>query len=171
MKIISEKQFNEKIDAIWQEYLLQATPEDLHQTVMNKNYDDVYTGGDGEKDMQWIVDNPKTEKATALMLYWMLGARGVVDIFPLLDSLENNLLNNFYSTKNLGFNPKNDHENYNWTLDYTKNAMQRTIPPILEEAIEGKILLRSNDFVEGLPMLFYEKIESIFENYEIEEED
>ena len=171
MTKISENRFNEMVNNIWSEYLSQASTEDLHQTVLTKNYGDVYIGGNGEWIMLWIVDNPNTEKATALLLYWKLGARGIIDKYPLIDKLEENLINNFYKSQLLGFNPKNDTEGYNWTSDYRNNPIQRDIPIELEHSIEGQNVYRSSDFEDGLPIEYYEKIDALFDEYEISDED
>jgi hypothetical protein len=75
MKKISKNAFKRMEREIWVRYFESSSPSDWHQTVITKNYGDVYNGGDGEWIFHWILDNPLTEKATVLMMYWMLGAR------------------------------------------------------------------------------------------------
>lgn len=49
-------------------FLETATPEELHVYGASSNYDGNSAG------ISWLIDNPKIDKATALLVYWYLGA-------------------------------------------------------------------------------------------------
>lgn len=166
MKSMSESKFLEMTNSIWLEYLEQASASDLHGTACTKNYGDIYAGGNGEWIFQWIVDSPTTERATALLMYWMLGPRAVTRSFPLLDKLEHKLLANGFTVGDIGLDPANDHEEYDWTNEYTDMKKQRTIDSRLLQPVVGSTYSRS-DFEDGLPLHYAQKIEKILDEHEI----
>jgi hypothetical protein len=168
MKKISESAFKKMEHEVWVKYFASSSPSDWHQTVMTKNYGDVYNGGDGEWIFQWILDNPLTEKATVLMMYWMLGPRLVTKKHNIVDAAEKKLLNGFHTQQNFGFDPSCDHDEYDWVSEYKKEKKQRNIPEALTLPVVGEMPERSDDFEDGLPLKFAQLIFDILDKYEIE---
>ena len=61
---ISDEKFEEIVNDIVLDYVKTANPEIWHQMAMEWNWDC------SSAFLNWLVDNPKTDKATALMIYW-----------------------------------------------------------------------------------------------------
>jgi hypothetical protein len=168
MKKISESAFKRMEREVWVKCFATSTPRDWHQTVITKNYGDVYNGGDGEWIFQWILDNPLTEKATVLMMYWMLGPRLVTKKHNVVDSAEYKLVNGFHKQHNFGFNPSCDHDEYDWVSEYQDEKKQRKIPEALKLAVTGDMPQRSDEFEDGLPTAYAQMVIDILDKYEIE---
>lgn len=178
----------EEIDALEYKLLvewLETVPTtDWHLFAQNWNYDN-------SKDiLYWLVDNPRTERATALLIYWMLGARffkqyataaearvqgaAVEKNWHLVHKLEANYLRGFYAAGPVGFNPAHDESpnanGYDWTADYQDEPAALAIPALLVQAVPG-IQPADNwtkDAVEGIPAHIWEELET---HYGDEEED
>lgn len=104
-------------------------PEERHQFVLYWNWDD------GVKPLQWIVEQPDTDKGTALYIYWLSNPGDVhvhSEIATLISTIENNVKTNFYKNENILFDPSNNH-----VIDYPK-VNKETIPEQMLKATKGK---------------------------------
>lgn len=45
------------------------SPEERHLLVLHWNWDD------GQKEINWIIDQPDTDRGTALLIYWLISPR------------------------------------------------------------------------------------------------
>lgn len=85
------------------------TPAELHEWVARYNWDDGY-------DPIWlIVDDEKTEFATALMIYWRLDgpwceASSTSKAKRLHDMVAERLTSGYYSSRNLQYHPVVDNQ-------------------------------------------------------------
>ena len=61
-------EFDRASCALLQDYLLKASPEQRHIYVARRNYDD------SPELLAWLADRSELDRATALMMYWSLGA-------------------------------------------------------------------------------------------------
>lgn len=175
---ISDEKFEELVDKQVLEYIKDKNPNLWHQMAMEWNWDS------SSVFLNWLVDNPKTDKATALMIYWKSAPRywkkfldrndviskkeyGLAD-FEFVEKVENNILNDFYQECNFEFDPKNDEQNYDWTNDYADEITVRNIPEILFEKIKGQKVEEPENFTEGMPPELYEMQDELYEKYDIE---
>ena len=103
-KILNRKlKDDETLDDFFEEVLLKLvsnlSPKIWHQMVMEWNWDS-YTSF-----LNWLIENPKTDKATILMIYWKSTPRYNEDI-DFIEKIEKQYLNGFYKQSNFLFNQK-----------------------------------------------------------------
>lgn len=151
-----EEEKMNKEQEVWNKFLESATDEDLFMSVVTYNYDSVSSSS---PLIEKILSDSSVDKAIALALYWRLGPRYLKqfktiseipewceETYQICAQIENHFLNNFYTTSELYYNPKND-DMENWTTDYLEYDPQHTLPEIMEAEIVGtKIVEDSHDF-------------------------
>ena len=178
-KKITTQQFEEIENTIWLEFLNKATAIEIHKSIITSNWD-----GNGFL-LNWIKDNPKVDKATILITYWMLtprwikqyhsredclkNASWVIDDFDLVEELEHKYINGFYTGNNIAEDPANDYHGYNWTNEYMEKTVVRDIPEIMYQKLEGVKIENTDDFDEGLPLHYTQRIYDLFEEYDVED--
>lgn len=182
-KKISTAELNTLEKNIWMEFLEQASSLELYKSVITSNFDGNSTL------LNWIKDNPKVDKATILVAYWM-SAPGwfkqfsnreevlekspwSIDGFDFVEEVEEKYCAGFYSESNISFDPKNDVEGYDWTDEYSDIEFVREIPQLMFEPTQGEIEIKGipRDFDGGLPLEpvdYVQRIYAIFEEYEVE---
>ncbi len=121
MEITFNKRNKNNVNAALQgnKSIKKLTKEELHQFVLNYNFDDSY------EPLIWLVNQKICDKGTALSLYWMLEPdfhynKGNTKIFEesykLIKLIEEKYLTEFYETEWFSFNPKikyvNDSSNF-----------------------------------------------------------
>lgn len=174
---ISNEKFEELVNEQILEYVKKANPELWHQMAMEWNWDS------SSVFLNWLIDNPKTDKATALMIYWKSAPgywKKFIDKHDLLskedyslanfefvERVEENILKNFYQESYFEFDPKNDNQSYDWTNDYIDDIAVRNIPDIMFEKIEGRKVDEPENFIEGMPAELYEMQDELYEKYDI----
>lgn len=180
-KKITEDELDDVINKIIIDYLKSVAPLEWHKTAMDWNWDNDYTV------LSWIVNNPETDKATALLIYWMSGPRWskqfatredmlkdsswYANSFDFINDLERKYTSGFYTNQNFAYNPACDHEGYNWTDEYNDKPQLREIPKEMFVELLGETVTYPNDYVEGVPAEVYQKISDLIDEYdEIEEE-
>lgn len=182
MKTITEKEFEQLENSIWEQFLSKATPIEIHQSVISSNWD-------GNSFLRnWIKNDPKTDKATILIAYWMSAPRwkkqylnhddclekegyGIAE-FDFVEELEQRYVNGFYSSSAIEMDPRNDQDGYDWTKDYLDKVTVRDIPAVMFEKLEGQKIERPDNFDEGLPMSpidYAQQIYDLLDEYEIED--
>lgn len=184
----------EELDALEYKLLIEwlesiPTPQ-WHVFVHNWNFDNA------NDILRWLADNPRTEQATALLIYWMLGARfykryataaaarahgaSVEKLWLFIHQLEANYLRDFYAAGTVGFDPTHDSspgfiKPYDWTANYQDEPAALPIPAPLLAAVPG-IQPPPGDWVadaeEGIPAHICEQLDAYREDdYEDEGED
>ncbi|WP_378181189.1 DUF4274 domain-containing protein [Aquimarina sp. SS2-1] len=182
-KKITEEQYQKLEDEVWEAFLSNASPIEVYHSLITSNFDD------NDYLLNWILTNPKVDKAIALTAYWMsepyyskqfLDRQDClnkeswhVEAFDYIEALEHNYCNGFYEISNLQCDPGNveiDQET-DWTqLNPTNMKPIRNIPNQMFEKLKGKPVppVDYYAYTEGLPNIYYDKIDAIFEEYEIE---
>lgn len=168
---------------IWSEFLENATPTEIHKSVITSNFDG------NSFLLKWIKNNPKTEKGTILQAYWlsnpsyfkefknreelMKKSAFSIDGFDFVEEIEKKYCEDFYQGNEIIFNPKSDVEDYDWTEEYDIDDVVREIPEIMLKPTSGQIEIKEypDDFDNGLPMEpidYAQKVYDLYEEYEIE---
>ncbi|MBX0289390.1 DUF4274 domain-containing protein [Hymenobacter sp. HSC-4F20] len=138
---------------------------------------------DNAKDvLRWLLDNPRTERATALMIYWMAGARYYKQYataeeasqharyegrtWEFIHDLEANYLAGFYTAGPVGFDPKHDgfpgHNGHDWTRTYQELPLKAPLPAEMEQAVPGTQPHSDVTYIEGIPEHIWEQLEKYF---------
>ncbi len=144
-------------------YLEGATPEQWHIYAARSNYDD------NRRGLRWLLDQPSLQRATALLIYWQLGAAWYVqfaaeedvasssgrDTFALLREIEDRYRSGFYASDDIWFDPR--HSIGGAPDDYPDLPVRRPIPSCMLEATEGRDYVNIEDgdppgYDEGLPL-------------------
>ncbi len=147
---------------------------------------------DNEHLLNWIKENPRIDKAIILAAYWMSEPyfakqfkdgeeveekeSWYSDDFDFTEEIEKRYCNGFYKTNELECDPKNIElrENYDKSADRTLIDSDlkriREIPEVMFEKLKGKRIspIDHKAYTDGLPNIYYLRIEEIFEKYEIE---
>lgn len=174
---ISQEEFDKLTDQILIDYVSNATPILWHQMAMDWNYDNSNTF------FNWLINNPDTDKATALMIYWMSAPRWskkfanredvlkttswYIDDFDFIQKLEDKLLNGFFRNSNFAYNPADEHTGTNWTKEYLDETTVREIPLVLFDPLEGLIVPEPANFIEGFPPDILDQWDALSDKYEI----
>jgi hypothetical protein len=171
---ISEEKLEELENEIIINYVKTKSPKIWHQMVMEWNWDNSSTF------LNWLINNALTDKATALMIYWKSGPRYskqfknkeeleksyYLNTFEFIEKLEHNYLTGFYKNQNFEYNPKNDN-NFDWTNEYIGLDIVKEIPQSLFLKLEGEKINEPVDFTEGMPPKLYDKLEDLYDKYDI----
>ena len=158
---ISNEEFQQLFDKVVIEFAEKQTSEIWHQMAMEWNETSAF--------LHWLADNPKTDKATALMLYWMSGPRYFKQFktreeagsntskFDLIENIESNYLNGFYKDQRFSFDPNiADYSGTVWADEYLDKTIVREIPAIMFEKLEGETVAEPEGFIEGMPPELYD---------------
>lgn len=149
-------------------HLENATSEELHIYAARSNYDG------NESGIKLLVDNPKLDRATALLLFWYLGAdyyaRYLAEEVPdfqrpkdkLVRLIEKRYTSNFYTESNIYYDPKNS---YLYPDEYSSiGPIKRKIPEIMYLPTDGRVEVDLNDenYDNGLPLPIVDKIFTLY---------
>jgi hypothetical protein len=170
----------EELDALELKLLLEwlqtVPPSEWHVLAHEWSYDN-------SKDvLRWLSANPRTEKATALMIYWMAGARfykqyasaeeararaGYEGVWwEFIHDIEAKYLADFYTAGTGGFDPRNDsfpgHNGHDWTQHYQELALKSPLPAVMEQAVPGTQPHSEVVYIEGIPEHIWEQLEKYF---------
>lgn len=181
---MTEEEMDALEQKIWLTFLESATPLEIHKSVATSNWD----GNDFL--LNWLKDNPKSDKGTVLMAYWYSGPRykkqyvnredcqkrdsWLLDDFDFVEDLEKKYTGGFYTNETIFFDPKHGVEGDDWTSDYLDVHVVRDIPDIMFQPTDGDIKLDEHpeDFDEGLPMTpinYAQQIYDLYDKYEIDD--
>jgi hypothetical protein len=145
------------------DFLRAATPHERHTFVRRTNYDDATSR------IRAVLDDPTTDRATALAAYWMLGAGyharyasadEALDYerptWELLRTVEDRYAAGFYADHGIGFDPTDD-DGEDWTTEYDGDApVARPVPETMLRAVAGEEV-DDDDTEDGLPLHVYEE--------------
>ncbi len=140
-------------------YLASATPAEWHLFAARSNYDANATA------LRWLIDQKQLDRATALLIYWNLGAAWYVqflaaqdasnpDTFRLLRLIEDRYCAGFYEAGNIWFDP---HASDGGRPDnYPDVEVKRPVPAAMLEPVDGgeyvEVASDPDGFDEGLPV-------------------
>ena len=176
------EEFEALCDATVLEYAASATPRIWHQMVMDWNWDS------GLYFFQWLLNNPATDRATALMLYWMGGPRWFKQVanrteahatkdpyislkfFDFSEELEAKYAAGYFTNSHFAYDPAHDHDGYDWTKEYADKVAVRAIPAIMFEKLSGETVEKPIGFVEGMPEPLATRIDAMIDAFFDEEE-
>jgi len=161
-KILNRKlKEDETLDDFFEEVLLKLvlnlSPKIWHQMVMEWNWDS------NSSFLNWLVENPKTDKATILMIYWKSQPRHNKG-FDFVEKIEKKYLNGYYKEPCFLFNPKDD-LGEDWTA-ILSSSHTRKIPEIMLKKLEGKKIPEPDNFIEGIPPEIDDLFQELFDTYE-----
>jgi hypothetical protein len=108
---------------------LLETPTDLFEFVSYYNWDH------GQEKMEYIASSNKCDRATALLIYWLLcpyyyynDTPGKEFLMPFI--IEENFKNSFYNDSDNTFNP-HDHMGINFIDEYEEASKLREVPDFI----------------------------------------
>lgn len=148
------------------DWLENASSIEMHQVAAGWNWDS------GNEVLAQLIQNPRCDKGTALMLYWhgspafftKFSTRAEVPSFALnnfdfLKDLESRYLSGFYQLENIRFDPRNDDEEYDWTEEIDLEKVKVAIPDEMMKATQGQVVERDREnYEDGWPMDVYKKV-------------
>jgi len=158
---------------IWniiREHLESATSIDWHAYADGSNYTDNQPG------LKWLLDQPSLELATALTIYWNLGAAYYVEFetveqapdpatFELLRLIEDRVQSGFYQGRSIWFDPMQSESAT--PNDYPDQPVNRPVPPAMLQVVDGTEYYDRDlvlaDYEEGLPFPVAQRIYDLFE--------
>lgn len=174
---LDEEEFEALCDATVLKYAAAAPPRVWHQMVMEWNWDS------GLYFFRWLINNPATDRATALMIYWMGGpriykqvpdreaAQAAKDLyislksFDFIEKLEQKYCAGFFTNSQFAYDPAHDHSGFDWTKEYADKTVVREIPPLMFQKLSGEIVESPVGFTEGMPEPLTEQIDKLLEEY------
>ncbi|MEB6592202.1 DUF4274 domain-containing protein [Pseudomonas asiatica] len=152
------------------EHLAAATPWDWHVYADGSNYSDNLPG------LKWLLDQPSLELATALTIYWNLGAAWYVayetveqadnpETFALLRLIEDRVQRGFYQGRSLWFDPMQSESAT--PNDHPDQPVNRPIPAMMLQVVDGNEYydrdLVQDEYEEGLPPAVAQRIYDLFD--------
>jgi Domain of unknown function (DUF4274) len=139
---------NARIVADW--LRTKATTDDWHRTINNHNWD--Y----GTEPLSWIARQPRCEKATALMMFYLARPGQMLDYgsdrgkvprwqwpeFDLASEVRSRFPAGFYTSATIAFDAVHAFNNDAYLPDVLPQAdrLDPVIPLIMRESIAGRIL-------------------------------
>lgn len=151
-------------------YLEAATPMAWHVYADGSNYSDNRPG------LLWLLDQPSLELATALTIYWNLGAAWYVafetveqadnaETFELLRLIEHRVQAGFYQGRSLWFDPMQSESAK--PDDYPDQPVNRPVPVAMLQVVGGTEYYDRDvvqaEYEEGLPVAVAERIYALFD--------
>ena len=165
-----DRQYEAKVNEIVMDFLKSATPLQRHQLVAEWNHDSGYDV------FNCIVDDPETDKATALMMYWTSGggsnytyenredmlARSSWDRerFDLIEKLEAKYMAGFYKNHQFAYDPTAD-RGYDWVEEWA-DEQKREMPAAMLTKLDGAQVEFEAGWIEGVPSYVHEKISQAY---------
>jgi len=128
-------------DRILHDWLREAPAPQRHWFAAWSNYDG------NQAQLEFLVDDPRTDRATALLIYWYLGARTSAYYKDLIARIEARFLAGFYADNGIGFDPDADAlhgAEESWLTDDGSDT-----PAPMRKAIAGAIIERPDGVEDG----------------------
>ena len=160
---LDEDEYERLSNELLIDYLKKHDPHARQQLVTSWNFDN------GNTVLQWIVEQPDTDKGTILLLYWYMnpsffkqyadrndcisqGAAWALEDYDLLTTIEHHYLSGFYQSQVYGFDPKADPYNngYDWTQENQDTQLKAQIPDEMLVSLAGTTI-EPPDWPEGIP--------------------
>jgi len=170
MEKITYKQYEDMyIDTIIN-YLKSASPKERHQLVQGWNWDS------NSEVLTWIANDPSTDKATALKMYWMAAPgyykqyasiedvpKYAVGDYNFVINIETKYVSGFYKNHNFAFDPDNDEQGEGWTAAYPNLETKSEIPAVMYEKLTGEEVAPNNELEDGIPLHIYNELIQLYE--------
>ncbi|MDR0672932.1 MAG: DUF4274 domain-containing protein [Zoogloeaceae bacterium] len=175
MKQISEQEWIQMKNAVWDEFLTHATQAEIFFSVGSSNWDDnAYL-------LNWILEHPELDKAIPLRAYWMsvpdfmklkFASRAeaeavgwILESFDFVETLEQKYVAGFWKESRIRFDPDEE----DWTKGAIANAsrLKRPIPKLMFQRLEGEEAKVPEDFDEGLPLALAQRLYDLLDEYEV----
>lgn len=172
--IIDEDEFEELSTKLIIDFLKKNTPKERQLLTISWNFDN------SKKLIQWIVEQPDTDKGTILYLYWYMtpsflkencadrkeceeNYSWALEDYDIISTIEKNYLSDFYNEHIYAFNPANDlySDGYDWTKEYDESKAKVKIPDVMFKALEGETL-EHPDWDEGIPTDLSEIMDKLY---------
>lgn len=159
---IDEDAYDELSAELIIDYLKKHDPEARQMLALTWNFDNP------KNVIQWIVEQPDTDKGTCLQLYWQMAPgfskkfanreecestdKWYLEDYNIIQTLEQNYTSGFYQEQRYAFNPQHDpyQEGYDWTEDLDTSTFKVPIPQEMFLALDG-IVLDVPSWEEGIP--------------------
>lgn len=159
---ITEDEFDELSAELVIDYLKKHGPEERQMLAVCWNFDN------SKEVIQWIADQPDTDKGTILFLYWYMApgfykkfadrkeckeeASWALEDYDIIETIEKNYLSGFYVNQRYAFDPANDgySDHYDWTAAYEEEEAKTKIPEEMFLALEGEYI-ENPEWEEGIP--------------------
>jgi len=178
---ITSEQYGKISTQLIIDFLKNAGPKERHQLVSEWNHDSGYDV------FNWIMNDPETDKATALMMYWMSGGAGNkiyanrddmmetaswdAERYDFIELLEEKYLSGFYKNQILVYDPTNDMiaagaayapagtviVGHDWTKD-DWGEPKRELPSEMLNKVDGESIEPEKDWAEGVPPHIWEEM-------------
>ena len=144
------------------DFLSKNTPQERQLLAISWNFDNP------KKVIQWIVNQPDTDRGTILYLYWHMSPTfcknfsdrkeceenesWYLEDYDIINTIEKNWIADFYKNQIYAFNPSNDVYcgGYDWTSEYDKNKVKVKIPDEMFKILDGETLEKP-EWEEGIP--------------------
>lgn len=168
---ISQEEYDILESKIILEFAEKQSQKILYQMVMEWNWDC------SDSFLNWLVDNPSTDKSIVLMIYWKSTPRYLkqfknredvldreshsINDYDFIEKIERNYLNGFYDTNNFGFDPSEEL----WTEEYLEIETVKEIPAEMFDKVNGISIESPTDFTEGCPPKLDKLLENLYEKY------
>ncbi|CAB3761814.1 hypothetical protein GQ57_09445 [Burkholderia sp. MSh2] len=170
---MDDPEIEQKAWDIVRTWLEGATPEQWHRFAARSNYD----GNDCE--LRWLLDNRQVDRATALLIYWNLGAAWYVqyanesdlgdgsihlDTFRLLREIERRYADGHYADHGIRFDP-HDFEGAG-PDDYPDVPVVRPVPALMLQPTSGSVYVdldEAEGYDEGLPFDVAERLYALYD--------
>jgi hypothetical protein len=165
---ITYEQYEQISNKLIIEFLKTASQKERYQLVSEWNHD-----SGGYDVFNWIMNDPETDKAIALMMYWQSGgecnklyanredmlkeADWDAERFDLIEQLEEKYLSGFYKNQMLAYDPTNDGIGYDWTKE-DWGELKRELPGEMLQKLDGIKVQFMKDWSEGVPPHIIEKM-------------
>lgn len=152
------------------DYLSKATPPERHLFVVRSNYDS------NSSALDLLIDDPATGKATALALYWNLGAAWHAHYADLSEVpsheqrdflrtrlLEERYLADFYQDTEIWFDPMSSEGGR--PGEYPERTIAHPAPTAMITAVGTEFVdLEPEGYDDGLPFALLEEISALYED-------
>ncbi|VWC66525.1 hypothetical protein BLA39750_00211 [Burkholderia lata] len=170
---MDDSEIEQKAWEIVRTWLEGATPEQWHRFAARSNYD-----GNG-RALRWLLDNRNIDRATALLIYWNLGAAWFVqyanesdlgdtsyqlDTFRLVREVEQRYAEGYYADHGIWFDP-HDFEGAG-PNDYPDVPVARPVPALMLKPADGREYVdldEAEGYDEGLPFDVVERISALYD--------
>ena len=171
--VMSNAEFEARQLAIVLAHLETATGDEVHQFVLQYNWDDSLA------PLLALALAPATEPASILCAYWktapryMHRFRTIADSgihraeFELVELIERNYVAGFYRPGARGWDPRRDEQGYDWTADYADDAVVSEIPDVMKVAVPGAMPPPADGYENGLPLAVFAQIEALLAAYDV----